>query len=57
MIAVDRARGLVVQAVDREDVSVVVAVQLLAVAAVHFHGPKRVHLDIVTGSYVVVTGQ
>lgn len=44
MVAIDRARGFVVEAVDGVDVSVAIAEQLLAAAAVHFHRPKRVHL-------------
>lgn len=44
VIANERTGGLEVQAVDGEDISVVIPVELLAVAAVHSHAPKREHL-------------
>ncbi len=44
VIAVLRARRLVVQPVDGVDVRVVFTVQLLSLAAVHPHIPEREHL-------------
>ena len=44
VVAVERARRLEVQAVDSPDVSVVIAVDLLAVTAFNPHRPQFQHL-------------